>query len=160
MSGFILDLATLGPGAASVDVESQPRELDLPETQWPGPVRGQLRVERSGERVTVHGTVSATARLECARCVEPFDVDVEAPLDVFADRSGAGRHPEDEEALERDHYMTFHDGRNLDLRDEAREALLLEIPITPWCREDCRGLCPRCGANLNQGPCGHEGAAA
>lgn len=160
MSGFILDLAALGPGAGPLDVESAPRDLNLSESEWPGPVRGHLRVEPSGERVTVHGAVSAVARLECVRCLEAFELPIEAPLDVFADRAGTGRHPEDEEALERDHYMMFHDGRHLDLREEAREALLLEIPITPVCRELCRGLCPRCGANLNLGPCGHQPAAA
>ena len=61
--------------------------------------------------------------------------------------------------LDRDDYRRFHDGRYLDLREDARAALLLEIPITPHCREDCRGLCPRCGADLNDGPCAcdHDG---
>jgi uncharacterized protein len=53
--------------------------------------------------------------------------------------------------------MAFHDGRQLDLGGEARETLLLEIPIAPRCREDCRGLCPRCGADLNDGPCACQG---
>ncbi len=47
--------------------------------------------------------------------------------------------------------MKFHDGRRLDLREDARESLLLEIPIAPRCREDCAGLCPKCGADLNLG---------
>lgn len=160
MSGFVLDLATLRPGAEWLEVEAGARELDLSEEQWPGPVRGRLRLDRTGDRVTVHGTVSATARLECVRCLERFDAVLEVPLDVFADRTGTGRHPEDEEVLERDHEMAFHDGRNLDLRDFAREALLLEVPITPRCREDCRGLCPQCGANLNEGSCPHVSVAA
>jgi uncharacterized protein len=50
--------------------------------------------------------------------------------------------------------MAFHDGRHLDVSEEAREVLILELPIAPRCREDCRGLCPRCGAELNEGPCG------
>jgi len=49
--------------------------------------------------------------------------------------------------------MLFHDGRRLDLRETVREALLLELPITPVCREDCPGLCPKCGADLSLGPC-------
>jgi uncharacterized protein len=48
--------------------------------------------------------------------------------------------------------MRFHDGRRLNLTEDAREALLLEVPMTPLCREDCAGLCPRCGAELNTGP--------
>ena len=42
----------------------------------------------------------------------------------------------------------------LDVSDEAREALALSVPFRALCREDCKGLCPRCGKNLNEGPCG------
>jgi uncharacterized protein len=42
---------------------------------------------------------------------------------------------------------------DIDLGDAIREALILAMPEYPLCREDCRGLCPRCGADLNQGPC-------
>jgi uncharacterized protein len=154
MSGFKLDLGTLRPGSNRVEVESEPRELDLPESGWAGPVSGSLQVERAGERVTVRGTVRGVARLECVRCLGAFTVPLEAPLDVFAERIGTARRKADEVELDRDDYMRFHDGRMLDLREDAREALLLEIPMTPRCREDCRGLCPTCGADLNQGPCG------
>ena len=77
---------------------------------------------------------------------------MDAPFELFADRSGAGSR-RDETALERDDYMLFHDGRKLDLNEPVREALLLELPMAPHCREDCNGLCPRCGADLNDGPC-------
>ncbi len=110
-------------------------------------------MQKTGESVSVRGTVTTFARLECARCLGSFDRAVRAPLEVFAERAGSGRRG-DEQTLERDDYMKFHDGRQLDLRDEAREALLLEVPMVPLCREDCRGLCPRCGADLNAGPCG------
>jgi uncharacterized protein len=49
--------------------------------------------------------------------------------------------------------MQFHDGRTLDLGEGVRETLLVELPMAPHCREDCKGLCPHCGANLNNGPC-------
>jgi uncharacterized protein len=51
--------------------------------------------------------------------------------------------------------MKFHDGRKLELSEAAREALLLEVPMAPRCREDCRGLCPVCGADRNVEPCPH-----
>jgi len=69
---------------------------------------------------------------------------------VYAERTGSASRDE-QAALERDDYMLFHDGRRLDLRETVREALLLEVPITPHCREDCPGLCPKCGAELSQG---------
>jgi uncharacterized protein len=77
-------------------------------------------------------------------------------LTVYADRLGSSRRLEHD--LERDDYMKFHDGRQLDLREDAREALLLELPITPRCREECRGLCPKCGTDLNPGPCACPGS--
>ena len=110
-------------------------------------------MEKTGESVSVRVSLVAAARLECVRCLTVFDQTIQTPLEVFAERAGRGR-PRDEETLERDEFMRFHDGRQLDLRDEARESLLLEIPMVPLCREDCRGLCPRCGADLNAGPCG------
>ncbi len=151
MSGFIINLALLTPGVTRLDPEGSAGELELPEEGWPAPIQGRLAVDKSGEMVTVRGQIEAVARLECARCLSEFDQRVEAELTVVADRGGEARGLERD--LERDHYMKFHDGRQLDLREEVRESLLLEIPMTPHCREECRGLCPRCGANLNEGPC-------
>ena len=74
---------------------------------------------------------------------------------LFSYERSGGRGAAHQAELERDDYMLFHDGRRLDLRDEAREALLLEVPMVPLCRPDCRGLCPRCGADWNEGPCPH-----
>jgi uncharacterized protein len=153
MSDFILDLATLKPSLDRVEVEVPATEVGLPGAEWRGTVRGSLRVEGSGHRVTVRGNVSAAAHLECVRCLREFELQVSAPMTVFADRRGSASAAEEKD-LERDDYMLFHDGRRLDLRESVRETLLLELPISPRCREDCPGLCPKCGADLNLGPCG------
>lgn len=152
MSDFILDLSTLKPTLNRVEIEAPVAEVGLPDAQWSGLVRASLRVERSGDRVSVRGDMSAAAQLECVRCLREFSLEVSAPFTVYADRRGKSGSAE-EELLERDDYMLFHDGRRLDLRESAREVLLLELPITPHCREDCPGLCPKCGADLNLGPC-------
>ena len=153
MTDFILDLATLKPTLNRLEVEAPAQEVGLPDSDWPGGVRAELRVEKSGSRVSVRGTVSSTAHLTCVRCLHDFERGVTADLTVFAEQSGSSRNRAEEDLLERDHYMLFHDGRRLDLCESVREALLLELPITPRCREDCLGLCPKCGAELNLGPC-------
>ncbi|MBI1795802.1 MAG: DUF177 domain-containing protein [Candidatus Eisenbacteria bacterium] len=158
MSGFVINLGTLPAGRGRIRAVAEPSQLDLPAAVWPGEVRGDLGIDRTGELLSVRGTVQATARLECVRCLEEFDLPLEAELAVVADRAGGPRRLEED--LEAGSYMKFHDGRQLDLGEETREALLLELPITPHCREDCRGLCPRCGANRNQGPCRCERARA
>ena len=152
MSGFIIDLATLAVGASHLEAGATAEELHLPVEEWPGGVEAVLALDRTGELVAIRGRVRSAARLECVRCLRTFDLAITADLTVVMDRAG-GR-PRLGHELERDDDMKLHDGRLLDLREEAREALLLELPITPHCREDCRGLCPRCGADLNDGPCG------
>ena len=152
MAGFVLEMGTLAPGATRVRAEAGAAELGMSETQWPEPIVGVLDVERSGERVSIRGTLETSAEIECARCLKPYTMSLVVPFEVFAERTGMGQRLEEEE-LERGDYMKFHDGRRLDVREEARETLLLELPIAPRCREACLGLCPRCGADLNDGPC-------
>ena len=152
MSSFVLELAYLAQGSSTVRLEAETTEIGLTAEGWPGRVYADLRVERSGDRITVRGEVRAVTRLECFRCLREYELLLEVPFDVFAEQSGKSSR-RDEIELERDDYMMFHDGRRLDLREQVREALLLELPIAPHCREDCQGLCPRCGANLNDGPC-------
>src|SRR5438067_8809677 len=127
MSGFVLDLGTLQPVFDRVEVESPAADLGLPQPEWREAVRGSFVAERSGERVSVRGNVHTRAHLECARCLTEFDLPLAAPIVVYAERSGSTtRHEQDE--LERDDHMLFHDGRRLDLRGSVRESLLLELP--------------------------------
>jgi uncharacterized protein len=152
MSGFIINLATLAAGRSRLEARATAEELELPPSEWPGGVEATFELDRAGQLVTIRGRVRSAARLECVRCLKTFDLPVTVDLAVVADRGGVrGRIEED---LATDDDMVFHDGRQLDLREEARESLLLELPISPHCREDCPGLCPRCGADLNDGSCG------
>jgi len=152
MSSFILDLAQFPQGSSQARAEADATQIGLPAAGWPGRVAGDFRVERSGDRIMVRGRVRSAAWLECVRCLRGYELSLDVPFEVFAERSGAGSR-RDEAELVRDDYMMFHDGRKLDLCEQIREALLLELPIAPHCREDCEGLCPRCGADLNNGPC-------
>jgi uncharacterized protein len=152
MTGFVLDLGTLRPVVDRVEVESSATLVGLTQPEWREQVRGSFVVERSGERVSVRGTVRTRAHVECVRCLREFDLTLEVPMVLYAERTGSTSRAEQDQ-LERDDYMLFHDGRRLDLRETVRELLLLELPITPLCREDCPGLCPKCGADLSLGPC-------
>lgn len=152
MSGLIINLASLAGGTSRLEARATAEELQLPSAQWPGGAEATLQLDRTADLVAVRGRIRSAARLECVRCLRTFDLPIVADVTVVADRAGGrGRLEAD---LEADDYMKFHDGRQLDLREEARDGLLLELPITPHCRQDCRGLCPRCGADLNDGPCG------
>jgi uncharacterized protein len=155
MSGFVINLATLAAGTSRLEATATPEDLELPPAEWPRGAQATLDLDRTGDLVAVRGRIRSAAHLECVRCTRWFDLPVSADFTVVADRAGGRARLEED--LEADGQMKFHDGRQLNLRDDVREALLLELPITPHCREDCRGLCPRCGADLNEGPCEHAG---
>lgn len=122
-----------------------------------GPLVADLDVERRGEQITVRGTVAAAGEEACSRCAGIARLDLRVDLLVVADRRGSDS-PDDEAALEQEGSLLYHDGIELDLEDPVREALILEVPVVILCRPDCRGLCPRCGQDLNQGDCSCSGS--
>lgn len=94
------------------------------------------------------GQMSGEVGDECRRCLTPTRVKVSEDLHLlFADEG-------DEESDESDMYMLDPRAMTVDLRPALREQWLLAAPGPALCREDCKGLCPRCGADLNLGPCG------
>jgi uncharacterized protein len=100
--------------------------------------------------VVVSGTVRAPFVSECRRCLGPVGGTVSAEVrEVYQ----AGVAPNDAEEI----YPLS--GDQLDLEPLARDAVLLELPLAPLCAEGCRGLCPTCGANLNEGSCSCPGTA-
>ena len=98
------------------------------------------------ETVIVRGTARARIESPCARCLAPAYTDVTAEVDeAFLRDLGEEREPGD------DQYQ--YTGHVVELDEAVRTALLLELPSRILCREDCRGLCCRCGQNLNINEC-------
>jgi uncharacterized protein len=153
MSGFCIDVATLRTASERLELETAPADIGLAPELWAGVVRGVFRVEKLGDDASVRGAVEGVAILECVRCLSRFERPIKAPLEVFAERSGHARRSEEED-IERDHEMVFYNGRQVDVGDAARQTLTVELPMMPLCREDCRGFCPKCGADRNEAPCG------
>ena len=118
----------------------------------------RCRVER-GDDDTIHvrGRLQAEVALSCGRCLEGFALSLDQELDLFYLPHEAGQDQEEEDEVElsdRDVVVAYYEGDRLDLGDVIREQVFLSVPLTRLCREDCRGLCPQCGANLNLGSCG------
>ena len=91
--------------------------------------------------IEVEGTVPAPWVGICRRCAEPVAGELRIPVhERFADE------PDD------DFYPIVDDA--IDLGPLVRDAVVLELPMAPLCRDDCAGLCPQCGANRNEGDCG------
>ena len=109
-------------------------------------VAGRLSAAGSG-RFYWHGKIEGQIELPCRRCLTDAHayVNDEAHL-IFAEKG-------DEETDDPDVYRLDPRATELDLRPVVRELWLLAAPNYALCREDCKGLCPRCGADLNAGPC-------
>jgi uncharacterized protein len=110
-------------------------------------------VYRVGDHIDVQGTVTASVDLACDRCLDPFQRVLQAGFRVFAERRELRDRRPLEEVREDDVGIVYHDGRFVDLTDDVRQVLLVELPWQSVCRDDCPGLCPRCGADLKEGPC-------
>jgi uncharacterized protein len=90
--------------------------------------------------------LETVVRAECRRCLAPVEVPLSQSLGlVFV--------PEEDAGDEDDCYVVPRRATDLDLSAAVREELILAVPQYVECRDDCRGLCPRCGADLNAGPC-------
>jgi uncharacterized protein len=115
-----------------------------------------LRATRDGEEVRLAGTLKARVAFDCDRCLTPLSIPVEQSFDllyVHPTRSSAN----DEKELGGDDLsVAFYQGQAIDLDDVVREQIEFALPMHRLCREDCKGLCQLCGANLNEGLCGCE----
>jgi len=153
---FVLDVRELGrrPGSMRAVRAGGPAPAGLtvglagvPEG---GPIELDLRLESVVEGVLVSGTVTAPVTGECARCLAPVTDSLTVELrELFA-------YPDSvtEETTEDDE-VSHLVGDLLDLQPVVRDALVLELPLSPLCRDDCRGLCPGCGVALDDLPDDH-----
>jgi uncharacterized protein len=112
------------------------------------PVRVAGRLQDAGEgRFYWRGSLTTRIAAECRRCLTPVSVSVAAEVDALFCR--------DPDALEDPNsYPLASDATQIDVRLAVREELLLAAPRWVVCRDDCRGLCPRCGKDLNASSCG------
>jgi len=112
------------------------------------PVLVSGRLQSIGEgRFYWQGAATTVIQGECARCLTPVSVPLNLQIGALF--------TEDAEALDDpDSYAVAPDAPDIDVTQAVREELLLTAPRYAVCREDCKGLCPQCGKDLNAGPCG------
>ncbi|MBC2890451.1 DUF177 domain-containing protein [Gordonibacter massiliensis] len=121
-----------------------------------GPLAWQVDVTNTGDALLVTGTVEGEAKTSCARCVDEFSFSVTGEIEGYFLIDSEKEAPED---MDDDEFDVLPEDNVIDLEPLIRAALLLEFPLVPLCDDDCKGLCPTCGANLNEGPCACEPAA-
>ena len=128
--------------------------LAIEEAQFVKPINGNIQLVRRVNEVYVKADLSTSIEIMCRRCTERFGAEAAAKIEL---QFYPTEKPEQVEPYLLDVGERYYSGESIDLSDEVRQALLLEIPIWPLCSESCAGLCPYCGVDRNAAPCScHE----
>lgn len=112
------------------------------------------RAARKGVEINLGGRIGARVEAACDRCLRPLTL----PLDIEFSEFFTPLRPEEDRGEETelkpdDLHLSVYEGDEIDVDDLVREQVLLALPVQFVCREDCKGLCQKCGADLNEGEC-------
>lgn len=133
--------------------------VDAGECTFLEPLRIQLTVAREFDHIRVEGTVETRAMLSCSRCLAEYEASIAPAFTVFYIRSSGSPDSEEVELSEQDLVSVTLQGDEIDFTDEIANQVFMEIPIKPLCNDECKGLCPRCGSDLNMAECGCGGGS-
>ena len=147
---MLIDLASVGTSSKQLELSFESQKIDLEgEALIEESVGLSAEIVRVGSRTRLSGTIKANVLVSCTRCLESirreFDI---AFQDIFVDASEESTREEAEVGTEELDESLITSGE-IDLTEVVREQILLELPKQIFCKEDCRGLCPKCGGNLN-----------
>ncbi len=129
------------------------------EARFYDPLVFQLRVQKSGQIVEIDGQLTATVELFCGRCLQLYEQRISGAFSLtFTPHPDAEEildsHEGDEVELETDELgLVYYQDDFIELLHPLQDQLVMALPINPLCSEDCSGLCPNCGANLNHETC-------
>jgi len=143
-----IQIAGLSEGIHDYHFETTSSDLALGD-QFVGPVTVDTKLDKSGRQILLRGKVTAMSSVQCDRCTTPFTKNLSPSYQMYYvwDEPDAA-------AFDPSEVQVIPAGLStIALDEDVRQTILLALPLKILCREDCRGLCPRCGKNLNDGPC-------
>ena len=152
---MLLDLTRYRQPTASFSRTFQPSEVGTEGDSYEvaEPVDLAFEIQKDKDRFRLIGRVRTTLELPCSRCAESFRLPVDLPFDLRYWPMTDVAPGADAEIGEDDLETSYYSDDQIDLNELMREQFYLALPMKPLCREDCRGLCPQCGTNLNTGGC-------
>jgi uncharacterized protein len=124
--------------------------LGFDEYTFTEPATFEVRITNTGGALLVQGSVQVCAHTACARCLEDAAINLEGDIEGYFVIPGAEEAPED---LEGDEFDVLPEDKIIDLLPLIESAIMIELPQIPLCRDDCKGICPGCGADLNTEKC-------
>jgi uncharacterized protein len=125
------------------------------ECEFTGPVTVDVTVEREFDHLKAMGRVQVPMSLSCGRCLISYASAIDSSFRIiFRKETARQTEVEDEtELCDDDLIASTYSGDEIDLAHEIEEQVAMEIPLKPLCEENCKGLCPTCGADLNTASC-------
>jgi uncharacterized protein len=135
-------------------------EIDDDRAMFAAPLQVSLRAVRIHGLVQFEGKIETRVKLSCSRCLKEFETPLAVPFSLTYSRELPAPSEESEEegveiTAEEMGLIPFQ-GDQIDLREAIQEQVVMGLPLRPLCQENCRGLCPQCGAELAAGQCGCE----
>lgn len=135
---------------AELDVALEPLVVGSEGFEPLSPAHVSATLTYAGTAIVATGTTDVEVQAVCSRCLREFPFRVSGSIEGFYVRHGS------EDELPEDQEFEFIEERAVDLLPAIRSALVLELPFAPVHAEDCPGICPVCGKDLSDGPCGCE----
>ena len=153
-----LDLTQFRQPETDVVRRYEPEEFEGRTSQFrvAEPVDLRVKVHKDKERYRLVGTLKTQLELTCSRCLEPFRLPVDAAFDIRYLPQSENAGADEQEVEEDDLSDAFYRDEQIDLRQLMEEQFYLALPMKPLHSEDCKGLCPNCGTNLNERTCNCE----
>lgn len=157
-----LELKDLKNGYLEQDVSFQAAdfpvmaELAQDGIELVAPVAFHLRLQQSGQMVEVDGRLETTIALSCGRCLQPYEKVLCSRFALTFTPYVADEQQDEEAEIELDTDelgLVYYRDECLDLLPPLQDQLVMALPIAPLCSEECRGLCPECGCDLNKETC-------
>lgn len=153
MEIFVRDIPLEGLELA---YDADPFQLELvgEGVGFEGLIHAELSVSKQQDLVFVTGRTTARMVLECGRCLKKFSLPMDLGIHVeYIPSVTGGGNGQEHELKSEDLDVIFFTGETIDLDALIRDQVILAVPMRPICLPTCRGLCPRCGQDLNMATC-------
>jgi uncharacterized protein len=152
---MLLDLSRFRGTEDRIERREDPAAVSRPgdEFRVVTPVDFAADVRKDQEKVRLVGRMHTSLELDCSRCLDPYQIPVDARIDLMFLPGSANTGLTEAKIEDEDIGVSFYRDDVIDLTEVIREQCHLALPMKPLCRDDCRGLCPVCGINRNRETC-------
>lgn len=152
---MIIDLSSLEKNSLDFEFSLAASEIDLEHdnAKLINPVTAKGNLTKRTAQTDVEGEVSAEIEIDCTRCLQKTENRLKIPFNVVFVTPENYSEAKETELRGEDLDVSIYEGDQINLTELVREQILLNLPVQVFCREDCQGLCEKCGANLNKTTC-------